>query len=84
MTFADGAIAGAVAGGVVESVLYPIDTIKTRLQVSLYAEYASEIFSIEQWSYITYCIIFETVELIVILLGSGQLYMISVLDSSSP
>lgn len=32
MTFADGAIAGAVAGGVVESVLYPIDTIKTRLQ----------------------------------------------------
>ncbi|KAJ8427973.1 hypothetical protein Cgig2_017460 [Carnegiea gigantea] len=32
LTFVDGAIAGAVAGGVVESVLYPIDTIKTRLQ----------------------------------------------------
>uniref|UniRef100_A0A7C9EBW8 Mitochondrial carrier protein n=1 Tax=Opuntia streptacantha TaxID=393608 RepID=A0A7C9EBW8_OPUST len=31
---ADGAIAGAVAGGVVESVLYPIDTIKTRLQAA--------------------------------------------------
>ncbi|KMT19607.1 hypothetical protein BVRB_1g012230 [Beta vulgaris subsp. vulgaris] len=30
----DGAIAGAVAGGVVETVLYPIDTIKTRLQAA--------------------------------------------------
>ncbi|KAE8682303.1 hypothetical protein F3Y22_tig00111272pilonHSYRG00057 [Hibiscus syriacus] len=27
-------IAGATAGGVVEAALYPIDTIKTRLQVS--------------------------------------------------
>ncbi|WOL08136.1 S-adenosylmethionine carrier 1, chloroplastic/mitochondrial-like [Canna indica] len=30
----DGAIAGAVAGSVVETVLYPIDTIKTRLQAA--------------------------------------------------
>ncbi|XP_042396699.1 S-adenosylmethionine carrier 1, chloroplastic/mitochondrial-like isoform X1 [Zingiber officinale] len=30
----DGAIAGAAAGGVVEAVLYPIDTIKTRLQAA--------------------------------------------------
>jgi hypothetical protein len=30
----DGAIAGAAAGVVVETALYPIDTIKTRLQVS--------------------------------------------------
>ncbi|KAL2894437.1 S-adenosylmethionine carrier 1 chloroplastic/mitochondrial [Bienertia sinuspersici] len=30
----DGAIAGAVAGSVVEAVLYPIDTIKTRLQAA--------------------------------------------------
>ncbi|RWW68447.1 hypothetical protein BHE74_00024033, partial [Ensete ventricosum] len=29
----DGAMAGATAGVVVETVLYPIDTIKTRLQV---------------------------------------------------
>lgn len=29
----EGAIAGATAGVVVETVLYPIDTIKTRLQV---------------------------------------------------
>lgn len=35
MSFTDGAIAGAVAGGVVETVLYPIDTIKTRLQAGL-------------------------------------------------
>lgn len=31
----DGVIAGGMAGVVVETVLYPIDTIKTRLQVSL-------------------------------------------------
>ncbi|KAG6538837.1 hypothetical protein ZIOFF_003988 [Zingiber officinale] len=31
----DGAIAGAAAGGVAEAVLYPIDTIKTRLQAVL-------------------------------------------------
>ncbi|XP_021737638.1 S-adenosylmethionine carrier 1, chloroplastic/mitochondrial-like [Chenopodium quinoa] len=30
----DGAIAGAVAGGVVEAALYPIDTVKTRLQAA--------------------------------------------------
>lgn len=30
--FSDGVIAGATAGVVVETVLYPIDTIKTRLQ----------------------------------------------------
>ena len=30
----EGAIAGATAGVVVETVLYPIDTIKTRLQVN--------------------------------------------------
>lgn len=30
----DGVIAGATAGGVVETVLYPIDTIKTRLQAA--------------------------------------------------
>jgi solute carrier family 25 S-adenosylmethionine transporter 26 len=30
----DGAIAGAAAGVVVETALYPIDTVKTRLQVS--------------------------------------------------
>lgn len=34
-SFTDGAIAGAVAGSVVEAVLYPIDTIKTRLQAGL-------------------------------------------------
>lgn len=34
----DGVIAGATAGGVVETALYPIDTIKTRLQVVTYAE----------------------------------------------
>ncbi|KAG6534499.1 hypothetical protein ZIOFF_008402 [Zingiber officinale] len=33
----DGAIAGAAAGGVVEAVLYPIDTIKTRLQAVVFA-----------------------------------------------
>ncbi|RWW18731.1 hypothetical protein GW17_00017260 [Ensete ventricosum] len=32
--FSDGVIAGATAGVVVETVLYPIDTIKTRLQAS--------------------------------------------------
>lgn len=31
----EGAIAGAAAGVVVEAVLYPIDTIKTRLQAGL-------------------------------------------------
>lgn len=30
--FADGVIAGGTAGVVVETALYPIDTIKTRLQ----------------------------------------------------
>lgn len=30
----EGAIAGATAGVVVETALYPIDTIKTRLQVN--------------------------------------------------
>jgi len=30
----EGAVAGATAGVVVEAALYPIDTIKTRLQVS--------------------------------------------------
>jgi solute carrier family 25 S-adenosylmethionine transporter 26 len=30
--FADGIIAGGVAGVIVETALYPIDTIKTRLQ----------------------------------------------------
>lgn len=33
--FAEGAITGAAAGVVVEAVLYPIDTIKTRLQAGL-------------------------------------------------
>ncbi|KAH9331161.1 hypothetical protein KI387_003269, partial [Taxus chinensis] len=33
-TLCEGAIAGATAGVVVESVLYPIDTIKTRLQAA--------------------------------------------------
>lgn len=36
--FAEGAIAGGAAGLVVEAALYPIDTIKTRLQVALYVE----------------------------------------------
>lgn len=31
--FAEGVIAGGAAGVVVEAALYPIDTIKTRLQV---------------------------------------------------
>jgi len=31
---ADGCIAGGLAGVMVETALYPIDTIKTRLQVS--------------------------------------------------
>lgn len=31
--FAEGFIAGGTAGVVVETALYPIDTIKTRLQV---------------------------------------------------
>jgi solute carrier family 25 (mitochondrial S-adenosylmethionine transporter), member 26 len=30
----EGAVAGGAAGAVVETALYPIDTIKTRLQVS--------------------------------------------------
>lgn len=34
MHIADGCIAGGVAGVIVETALYPIDTIKTRLQVS--------------------------------------------------
>lgn len=34
MHFAESVIAGATAGVVVEAALYPIDTIKTRLQVS--------------------------------------------------
>lgn len=33
MDFAEGVIAGGTAGVVVETALYPIDTIKTRLQV---------------------------------------------------
>lgn len=33
-SFAEGVIAGGTAGVVVETALYPIDTIKTRLQVS--------------------------------------------------
>lgn len=33
MAFADCAIAGGTAGVFVEAALYPIDTIKTRLQV---------------------------------------------------
>lgn len=32
--FAEGFIAGGAAGVVVETALYPIDTIKTRLQAS--------------------------------------------------
>lgn len=32
LNFAEGAVAGAAAGVVVETALYPIDTIKTRLQ----------------------------------------------------
>lgn len=32
MKFAEGVIAGGTAGVVVETALYPIDTIKTRLQ----------------------------------------------------
>lgn len=32
MDFAEGVIAGGTAGVVVETALYPIDTIKTRLQ----------------------------------------------------
>lgn len=32
-SFSEGVIAGGTAGVVVESALYPIDTIKTRLQV---------------------------------------------------
>lgn len=32
LALVDGAVAGAAAGVVVETVLYPIDTIKTRLQ----------------------------------------------------
>lgn len=32
-SFAEGVIAGGTAGVVVETALYPIDTIKTRLQV---------------------------------------------------
>ena len=31
----EGAVAGATAGVVVETALYPIDTIKTRLQVEI-------------------------------------------------
>lgn len=33
MNIADGCIAGGIAGVAVEAALYPIDTIKTRLQV---------------------------------------------------
>lgn len=38
MDFAEGAVAGAAAGVVVETALYPIDTIKTRLQAGLNCE----------------------------------------------
>ena len=34
--FAEGVIAGGTAGVVVETALYPIDTIKTRLQACFY------------------------------------------------
>jgi len=34
MNIVEGCIAGGVAGVAVEAALYPIDTIKTRLQVS--------------------------------------------------
>lgn len=34
MNIAEGCIAGGVAGVAVEAALYPIDTIKTRLQVN--------------------------------------------------
>lgn len=34
--FAEGVIAGGTAGVVVETALYPIDTIKTRLQAGFY------------------------------------------------
>lgn len=39
MGFTDGAISGAAAGVVAEAALYPIDTIKTRLQVTSNVEY---------------------------------------------
>lgn len=35
-TSLEGAVAGAAAGVVVEAALYPIDTIKTRLQAGLF------------------------------------------------
>ena len=35
VSWVEGAVAGATAGVVVETALYPIDTIKTRLQVEI-------------------------------------------------
>ena len=39
LSFAEGVIAGGTAGVVVETALYPIDTIKTRLQAGSYDKY---------------------------------------------
>lgn len=47
--FVDGAVAGAAAGVIVESALYPIDTIKTRLQAGWF--YTNVIFLlISHWN----------------------------------
>lgn len=43
MEFAEGVIAGGTAGVVVETALYPIDTIKTRLQAGSYDKYLMKI-----------------------------------------
>lgn len=41
---AESAVAGAAAGSVVETVLYPIDTIKTRLQAGCFIQFACLLF----------------------------------------
>lgn len=42
--FAEGVIAGGTAGVVVETALYPIDTIKTRLQACTCTEHICTVF----------------------------------------
>lgn len=42
--FAEGVIAGGTAGVVVETALYPIDTIKTRLQACNLLDYICAVF----------------------------------------
>lgn len=50
MHFAEGVIAGGIAGVIVETALYPIDTIKTRLQ-------ACQFYLVLSCSFVAFCCI---------------------------